>query len=219
MEIAAKMVAEKVLKKHFNAAAWRRMVSSVPKQKLVRIRNSTRMDFAGLFLERLYNCSAGEIKYVAISCARQVSDPQFNITIEMLVDKLIKEDRSVTFRFYMLDPNSPAFDEFAKLSDESIDGLRAKYDQTIILLRGLINERSRKRIRIRVYAYSALPILNFFQVDGDYFFRAYKIGKKQGQFDVLHTVGDDEGNEMTMMLKNLLADMGFRSRQEDINWF
>ncbi|HEX8267684.1 MAG TPA: TIR domain-containing protein [Pyrinomonadaceae bacterium] len=220
LDIAAKTIAKKVLKKHFTQPKGRKKSERQIDHRVSRFKGELSLsDTISLFCERMYNCTIGEIEYVAISASRLLGDLQFRATLEMFLEKMSARSRTVTFRFYILDIDSSSLQHFAIMSDESVESLKQKHEQSYTTLQSLITDKNRNILRIRVYFYSGLPSLNLIQIDNEYLFRPYKIGVKQGHFNVFHLQGNEDSNDFVKVIRNIIADLKFRSRQVDINWF
>jgi hypothetical protein len=166
----------------------------------------------------MYNCIAGEIRYLAITATRLLEDPQFKSTFEMLLEKRVTEGRTLTLRFYIMDPDSLAISKFAELSDESVESLKSRINRSYEILKSLVSNEMKNKVLIRVYFYSEIPVINLMQIDNEYFFRPYKTGRKQGYFDVFHITEHEESDDLALMLRNIIVNLGFRSHYEDINW-
>lgn len=219
IEEASELIAHKVLKKHYSESVLKKKLKEISRQKITEIEGLSDADFVSLFSERIFNCSHGEIRFVAITAIQMIEDLQFMAALEMFLNKTIKENRTVTLRFYILDPESEAARRFVKLSDEPLNILKQKIYKSQEALKALINDKKKNRIRARIYFYSGLPCINLFQVDNEFFFRVYYIGKKQGKFSVFYVSEEGQINQFAIMLRNMISDLEFRSRTEDINWF
>jgi hypothetical protein len=217
IEEAARRIAIKVLKRHYSESNWRNWLVPVQKQTLSLIRNVSRSDLASLFCERMYNSATGEITCVAISAIKLLGDRQFITAIQMLLEKM--SDRPATFRFYVLDTKSPAVERFAQLSLEPVERLTQKYERSYSILKNLITPATKNRIRIKFCSYPNLPSLTLFQIDDEFYFRPYLMGDKSDRLNVYRVQKSDSSNDLAVMLGNILADVGFQSRSEDLNWF
>lgn len=218
IEEASELIVHKVLKKHYIKSVLIKKLKEISRQKIAEIEGLSDTDFVSLFSERIFNCPHGEIRFVAIT-AEIIEDLQFKAALEMFLNKNIKENRTITFRFYILDPESEAAQQFAKLSDEPLDILKQKIYKSQEALKALINDNKKNRIRARIYYYSGLPVINLFQVDNEFFFRVYYIGKKQGKFSVFYVPENIQFSQFVIMLRNMISDLEFHSHTEEINWF
>jgi hypothetical protein len=147
---AAKLIAKKVLKRLYSDPSSRLLLNEPPERRITRFRNLSLTDLDSFFCAKMYNCIAGEIRYLAITATRLLEDLQFRAAFEMLLEKKITEGRTITLRFYIMDPDSLALGKFAELSDESVESLKDRINRSYEILKSLSTEKMKNKILIRV---------------------------------------------------------------------
>jgi hypothetical protein len=219
LDKAANILAKKILRSRYEHEDRIQKPTNIPKAQLARFPNMSTKKISSLFYERLYNCRIGEIRLLAICALKALKSPMFHLTLELLNNKLTKEKRTVTLRFYLLDPECDALGEFARLSDESPTNLSERIKEAHRIIKTLVSDSTKQLLRIRVYFYRFLPTIQLLQADEEYWYRAYKIGQRQGAFNMYYASGDRESNEYVNILHNYIKALGYQSRQVDENWF
>jgi len=168
----------------------------------------------------MFNSSTTEIRIATFTPVGLFKTGQFLITLDLLIEKMIKENRDGTIRFYCLSPNIDNMNKFVELSREPVSELKEKIKRGSKLISDLLTRKNLKeKIRLQIIYFSGIPPFHICQIGNHYFFRSYTFGQKQDSYTVFHVMKDNSPPSFISCLDNIFFDLERRSEINTINWF
>lgn len=182
---------------------------------VVRYSKLTHSNFLRFIKERVIHTYYGDIKYLTIAGWEVFRNEQ----IAAALRDANPPSQSKTLRVYVLRPETKSFEEFVRISNEPPEILIEKIENTRAALKKWSESPEYSGLRIKLYLYDAIPVLNLLETPDCYAFRPYKIGEAQGLFSIFEVNKMTHPNGISLFIKNYIRDLAQRSEEITMRWF